>query len=117
MTGGGGGATVVGTDGVTRGDGGGVLGAVVVGAGLPIGAGRRGVVAVGEAAPFTWPAAATLVVAGRESDVRATATLVAPTATRAIKAKLIPSRFVMRGSFDWGCSIGAPHRRDAGSGL
>ena len=102
VTGGGGGTTVVGTGGVTRGEGGGVVGVVVVGAGLVTGPGRPGAVVVGEAAPFTWPAGTPLVVAAREPEVSANAALVLPAATRAIKAKMIPRRLVMRGSFDSG---------------
>ena len=108
MTGGGGGGTVAGA-GVTGGGGGPVagagegisgaggevVGAGVVGAGMVTRAGRRGAITDGEAAPFAWPAGAPLLTAAREPDVSANARLIPPTATRTIKAEVIPRRLVM----------------------
>ena len=108
MTGGGGGGTVAGAA-LTGGGGdtvagagegisgakGEVAGAGVVGAGLVTRAGGRGAMADGEAAPFAWPAGAPLLTAAREPDVSANARLIPPTATRTIKAEVIPRRLVM----------------------
>jgi len=90
----------VGAGEVTRGAGGvvavaGVGGARVVGTGMVIRAGGRGALVGGEAAPFTWPAGWPSPVAAREPEVSANARLMPPAATRAIKAKMIPSRLVM----------------------
>jgi hypothetical protein len=105
VSGGGGGITVLGTGAVADGAGGGaVRGGVVrsgvLEAGIVTGAGGRGGVVAGQAAPFTRPAGRPLLVAAREPELRANARLIPPAATRAIKAKMIPSRLVMSWSFD-----------------
>jgi hypothetical protein len=91
VTGGAGGG-VVGAGAVTGGAGGGVGGGVVTGAG--------GAVVAGDAAPCTWPAGTRLIVAACELEVSDTARPIPVAATRAIEAKMIPSRLLTRGSLD-----------------
>jgi hypothetical protein len=112
-TGGGGGGTVVGADATGGGDGGTMVGVGevtdgVVAAGAFAGAVPRGAVVIGEPAPFPWLAGTPLPIAAREPEVSANPTLIPAAATRAMTAKMIPSRFVMGGSFDSGACIREP---------
>jgi hypothetical protein len=111
MTGGGGGGTVFGV-GVTRGAGGGA----VVGIGAVEGgvAGGGFATVAGEAALFTWLMGGRLTVTAREPEDRANARPIPAAATRAITARMIPSRLLMVGSFDSVVGSENPTRRIAG---
>jgi len=113
---GGGGDTVAGAGEGISGAKGEVAGAGVVGAGLVTRAGGRGAMADGEAAPFAWPAGAPLLTAAREPDVSANARLIPPTATRTIKAEVIPRRLVIEGLSIRVVEFESPYRLRAGSG-
>jgi hypothetical protein len=80
-------------------------------------AGGRGAVVAGEAAPFAWPAGAPLVVAAREPEVSAKARAIPPTATKTIKAKVIPRRLVIEGLSIRVVESENPHRLTAAGGF